>query len=304
MLSESSNGASAIVLARTNRWAWLRGMRFATLMADTVTYAILIGLGIGMVIPLVYMVDMSFTEPGREFMIPISWIPNPVWPQNYQRLFSLVPFARFAFNSVWLAVVGTFGALLSASMAAFAFARLPFRGRNVLWWLTLATLMVPGTVTLIPQFLGFRLLGWIGTYLPLVVPPFFGGGAIAIFMLRQFFMTLPQELMDAAEVDGASPPRIYWSLFLPLCKPALATMAVLTFIGRWNDLLGPLIFLRKTNMFTIPVGVAFLQQTVYSGVMSYYVYLMAASVISIIPILVVFVQKYFVQGIVTSGLKG
>jgi multiple sugar transport system permease protein len=266
---------------------------------------VLIAAGITMVAPMLYMVSTSLKKPGLEMVYPPQWIPNPVWWQNYGRIFEITPFSLYIRNTVMIAVVATFGAVFSASLAAFAFARLPFPGSNVLFWLTIMTMMIPAQVTLIPTFLGFRMLGWIGTYLPLLIPPFFGGGAFAIFMLRQFFLTIPQELIDAAEIDGASPPRIYWSIFLPLCKPALATLTVLMFMWRWNDLLGPLVFLRKRDMYTIPVGLAFLTGVGYT-VKGQWSVMMAGAVMSIVPILVIFIsaQKYFVQAMVTSGLKG
>jgi multiple sugar transport system permease protein len=293
-----------MVPMRASAVSW-RGVRFRTTLSHVLVYTVLSIVGLTMAFPFYYMVITSLKQPGTELLYPPQWIPIPVWFANYPRVFTFVPFMLYVRNTVFITAVATVGTMLSASMAAFAFARLPFRGRTLLFWLTIATMMIPGQVTLIPTFLGFRLLNWIGTFLPLILPPFFGGGAFNIFLLRQFFTTIPQDLIDAAEIDGATPWRVFWTLFLPLCKPALATLTVLTILGRWNDLFGPLIFLRRREMYTIAVGLALLNanQWYMNGAIPV---LMAASVISLLPMLILFIfaQQYFVQGIVTTGLKG
>jgi ABC-type glycerol-3-phosphate transport system permease component len=255
--------------------------------------------------PTVYLLNTALKQPGTEMLWPPTFFKFPLHWENFSRVFTLVPFGRYLVNSIFITVVATFGSVLSASMAAFAFARLPFRGRNVLFWLMLFTMMVPFQVLLIPQFLLFTRLGWIGSYLPVILPPFFGGGAWAIFMLRQFFIGLPQDLIDAAEVDGASPWQIYWRVILPLSRPALAAVTVIFFMNYWNDFLGPLVFLRQQELLTIPVGIAaFHSAGLY--LQGAWAVLMAATAISVLPLLIIFLftQQYFVQGIARSGLKG
>jgi len=195
--------------------------------------------------------------------------------------------------------------LVSASFCAYGFARIDFPGRNIWFAILLATVMLPGIVTMIPQFVIFSRIGWVNTILPLTVPFFFGGGAFNIFLLRQFFRTLPAELADAAYIDGASEITIYWRIMLPRAKPALATIAIFTFIGTWNDFMGPLLYLAKDpNKFTVALGLAMFR-TAFAG-RTRWDLLMAASTMMIIPVIFVFfvAQRYFIQGIAISGLKG
>jgi multiple sugar transport system permease protein len=200
-----------------------------------------------------------------------------------------------------IAVLSTIGALISCSMVAYSIARIPWPGRNILFIGTIATLMIPFQVTLIPLFLVFKRVGWVGGFLPLIVPHFFGD-ALYIFLLRQFFMTIPIELSEAARIDGAGEFRIYWAIILPLAKPALATVTIFEFIARWRDYLGPLIYLSDQNKYTLSLG---LQQ--YSSQYGReWGLLMAASVLITLPIIILFffLQKTFVQGVTLSGIKG
>jgi multiple sugar transport system permease protein len=216
-------------------------------------------------------------------------------------VFEQVPFARFIYNSFKVSILGVIGQLLTTSMAGFAFARLRFRWREPLFLLLLATLMIPPQVTLIPQYLIFRELGWINTHLVLILP-FWFGGAFGTFLMRQFFLTVPQDLYDAARIDGCNPLRIFWQIFLPLSGPALATLAIFTFLARWNDLIGPLIYLNDTDLMTVTVGISYFIGQYYADTPL----LMAASCISILPTIVLFMaaQRYFVRGVVLSGIKG
>lgn len=282
-----------------------RGKYLREITAKLLAYALLMVVAVVFLLPIIYMMSTSLKQSGTEFIYPPQFFNAPLWWQNYRRVFELVPFARFTFNSFLISSVGTFGAVLSASMAGYAFARLPFRGRSLLFWLTMITMMVPIQVLLIPQFVFFTKVHWIGTYLPMIIPPFFGGGAWAILMFRQFFMTLPQELIDAAEIDGASPWRIFWVVILPLSKPVVATATVLFFMTFWNDFLAPLVFLRAQELQTIPVAMAGFSFAVV-GLPGAWAVLMAATTISILPMMIIFVfsQKYFVQGIARTGLKG
>jgi len=202
--------------------------------------------------------------------------------------------------------LGTLGTLISASLVAYSLARFEFRGRNTLFMITLATMMIPAQVTLIPQFVLFHKLGWINTLLPLWVPHWFGGGGFAIFLMRQFFLTLPRDLDEAALIDGASFFRIFWSILLPLTKPVLATLGIITIIAQWSDFLGPLIYLNSPEKFTVSVGLQFFNTTPEVGGEPMQHLLMAACILSIIPVIVIFFlgQRFFVQGIVMSGIKG
>ena len=209
-------------------------------------------------------------------------------------------------NSLVVVVLATSGALISSSLVAYSFARFEYRGREILFLITLGTMMLPAQVTLIPRFVLFHKLGWVPSLKPLWVPAWFGGGAFNIFLLRQFMMTLPRDLDEAAVIDGASYPHIFARIIVPLCKPALATVAVLSFIGNWNSFIEPLIYLNKRDTFTLAVGLSYFQNLPEQPGMPLQHLLMAASVLAILPILVLFfsAQKYFVRGIVLSGIKG
>lgn len=266
-----------------------------------VSHGILLTGAVLMVIPFIWMLSSSLKAEGDVFTFPPQWIPNPIEWSNYPKTFQIVPFAQFGINSLDVAVLCTVGQIFSCSTAAYCFARMRFPGRNLLFLILLATLMVPGQVTMIPIFLIMKSLGWINTLYPLIVPAFLGG-AFGTFLLRQFFLSMPSELEDAARIDGAGDFGIYWRIFLPLSKPALATLGVFVFLSRWNDLLGPVIYLNDQNMMTIPVGLTYFQGE-YSTAWNL---LMAGSLISLIPILLLFAvaQQYFVQGIVMTGIKG
>jgi len=252
-------------------------------------------------LPFLWMLSTSLKTKEQLFVYPPVLIPNPVNWMNYPDTVVYIPFFLYLANTLFIAVMATAGELISCSMVAYSLARIPWRGRNFLFIVTVATLMLPYQVTLIPLFLVFNWLGWVGDFRPLIVPHFFGS-ALYIFLLRQFFMTLPMELSEAARIDGASEFRIYWSIILPLAKPALATVAIFEFIARWRDYLGPLIYLNNQDMYTLSLG---LQQ--YSSQYGReWGLLMAASVLITLPIILLFffLQKIFVQGIALTGIKG
>ena len=225
--------------------------------------------------------------------------------QNYVEAWTTRPFGTYLRNTVFILILNEIAILGSASLCAYGFARIDFPGKNLWFGIVLSTMMLPGVVLMIPTFVIFSRIGWVNTYRPLTIPLFFGGGAFNIFLLRQFFLSLPAELADAARIDGCSEFGIYRRIMLPLAKPALATVAVFTFIGAWNDYMGPLLYLSKDpNKYTVALGLAmfrgaFLGRTRWD-------LLMAASTMMIIPIIVVFflAQRYFIQGIAVSGLKG
>jgi ABC-type glycerol-3-phosphate transport system permease component len=264
-------------------------------------YVIVIVGGFTMLVPFFWMLTTSLKDLAEALIFPPRVFPKvPVW-SNYAEVFTRVPFARMILNSVVIAVVGVAGQLLTTSLAGFTFARLRFKGREFLFLLLLVTLMVPGQVTLVPQYILFQALGWVNTYYALTVP-FWLGGAFGTFLMRQYFLTIPQDLVDAARVDGCNPFRVYWQIFMPLSGPVLATLAIFTFLGRWNDLLGPLIYLNKVQMMTVTVGISYFTGQYWSDMPL----VMAASLISMLPTLTLFfaAQKYFVQGVVLSGMKG
>lgn len=258
--------------------------------------------------PLFWTLMGSLKTPTEMALFPPPWVPAaPQW-DNYIRVFSISrhPVSIWTINSTIIVVLGTVGTLITASLVAYSFARFEYRGRNALFMITLATIMLPAQVTLIPQFVLFHRLGWINTLLPLWVPYWFGGGAFAIFLMRQFFLSLPKDLDEAALIDGASFFRIFWSILLPLCKPVLATLAIIVIIDRWGDFLGPLIYLNSPEKFTISVGLRFFNNTPEVGGEPMQHLLMAACILSMLPVIIIFFvgQRYFVQGIVMSGIKG
>jgi multiple sugar transport system permease protein len=240
-------------------------------------------------------------DQGDIFRSPPQWIPAQFNLKNYRAIMEVLPLGRMLLNSFTIAVAATIGQLCSCTLAAYAFARMRFRGKTGLYFILLATMMIPAQVTMIPVFLIMKSLGWIDTLYALIVPAFFGG-AFGTFLLRQFFSAIPGDLEDAARIDGCGRFRILWSIVLPLSKPALTTLALFTFMTYWNDLLGPVIYLSSVEKATLTIGLANLQ----SGMMTArYDLLMAGSVLSVLPILIllIFGQRWFVQGIAMTGLK-
>ncbi len=266
-------------------------------------FAIAIPIALLLILPFLWMVSTSLKVPKQIFKFPPVWIPDPIQWQNYPDGWSkYTNFNIPLMNSLIVTLTNIVGNLFSCSLAAYGFARLRAPGKNILFMLVLGTMMVPMWVTLIPQYVLFARLGWTNTLLPLTVPAWFGW-PFFIFLLRQFFMTLPNELDDAARIDGASTWGIFARILLPLTKPALATVAVFAFIGNWNNFLGPLIYLRDPEKQTLALALQRFQGT--QGNVQYN-YMMAVAVISLIPIIVLFfiAQRFFVQGIVMSGIKG
>jgi multiple sugar transport system permease protein len=256
--------------------------------------------------PFFWTLTTSLKRPSEVLLFPPRVFPEvPQW-HNYVRVFEKVPFLRWTGNTIFVVTASTLGTLLTASLAAYAFARFEFKIRDPLFIISLGTMMLPSQVTLIPQFVLFHLLDWVDTFRPLWVPAWFGGGAFAIFLLRQFMMTLPRDLDEAAIIDGASHVRIFWNILVPLCKPVLATLAVISIIGRWNDFLGPLIYIRTSDKFTLAVGLNAFRFNSESGGQPLQHLLMAASVMATAPLIVLFfsAQQYFVQGIALTGIKG
>ncbi len=258
-----------------------------------------------MILPFLWLLTSSLKTQLAIFRYPPQWIPNPVRFQNYVEAWTTKPFGTYLRNTALILILNEIAIVGTASLCAYGFARIEFPGKNFWFGVLLSTMMLPGIVLMIPTFVIFSRLHWVNTYYPLIIPAFFGGGAFNIFLLRQFFRTLPEELTDAARIDGCSEFGIFWRIMMPLAKPALATVAVFTFIGTWNDYMGPLLYLSKDpNKYTVALGLAtfrsaFLGRTRWD-------LLMAASTMMIMPIIIIYflAQRYFIQGIAVSGLKG
>ncbi len=294
------------VAARTGGLAyWCRRRSVSNARMKLLAYALLVGLGIAFMVPLVFVLSSSLKDPQLVFS-QTGWIPDPIVWENYPDALAQLPFWTYLRNTMILVVGVEIGRLLSASMTAFAFARLRFRWREPLFLLVLSTMMIPYQVTLIPEFLFFRILGWLNSMKPLIVPSFFGGGAFFIFMLRQFFMSIPLDYDEAALIDGATPIDVFLRIVLPLSKPVLGTVAIFTFMDQWSDLFGPLIYLNTTDKQTLAIGIAMWQKGGGYPAVHYFTHTMAISLLMALPpILVFFVaQRGFIQGVVISGIKG
>jgi ABC-type glycerol-3-phosphate transport system permease component len=280
--------------------------RMGKAISHSITYFFLVMGAFLLMIPLVWMLSTSLKEPGDVLKYPPEWIPNPVRWSNYVEAMTqpYAPFGIFLKNTLIKTVFGMLGQLLSASMVAFSFARLRWSGRDVLFLVVLATLMLPYQVTMIPVFILMKNLGWVDTLLPLIVPFFFGGGAFYIFLFRQFMMTIPLELDDAAKIDGCTTFGLYARIILPLSRPVLVTASIFSFLAHWNDFIGPLIYLNSTENYTLSLGLRILQGYGGYGIQRWHL-LMAASLMVMAPVLALFffAQRYFIQGVVVSKAR-
>lgn len=267
-------------------------------------YTVLILVTLIMVVPFVWMVSTSMRPSGTEFAYPPEILPSRIDFDNYETLFTLVPFGRYFINTFVVTMATVFGQLLVCSMAAYGFSRLRFMGRDTIFVLYLATMMIPYQITLIPLFLIIFQLGWIDTYQGLIIPGI--SSVFGIFLLRQAFMSVPSDYQDAARIDGASELVVYWRIFLPLNGPALATLGVFAFMGAWTDLLWPLLIARSQEMRTLELGLAYFNATTSTFRQTNWPLMMAAAVVVMLPVLIVyaFAQRYFIQGIALSGVKG
>ncbi|MEI6775328.1 MAG: carbohydrate ABC transporter permease [Chloroflexales bacterium] len=252
-------------------------------------------------IPLLWMISSSLKPDYEIFAVPPQLIPNPPRWANYSEALTFLPFGRYTLNTLVISAVTIVGHLLSCTVVAYAFARLRAPGRDALFLVVLATMMLPYPVTMVPLYILFRALGWINTFLPLTVPAFFGS-PLYIFLLRQFFLTLPTDLEDAARIDGANTAQIIWHVILPLSRPALATVAIFTFQASWNDFLAPLIYLQNPQNYTVTLGLQFFRTSYTTN----WGYLMAAALITMLPVVIVFLlaQRLFIEGIAMTGGKG
>lgn len=266
------------------------------------SYMLMVIIVILMVLPFAWMLSTSLKSQQYILTTTPQLIPNPITFESYQALSEKIDLPRIFFNSIFVAVVGTGGQILIAAMAAFAFSRITWRGRNAVFVLYLATMMIPSVVLVLPQFILVRQLGWMNSYAALIVPGLFS--AFGTFLLRQSFLTLPRDFEEAAFVDGANYWTIFWRISLPLSKPALATLAIFSFMGWWNSYLWPLFVARKDEMMTLPVALASLQGG--PRALTEWNIVMAGSVVAVLPILIVYLvaQRWFVSGVVSSGIKG
>lgn len=271
-------------------------------LGDVLTYVLVLIASVVIMIPVLWMLSTALKPGGEVFLFPPRWIPSRLMWHNFSDALSFLPFGRYFQNTSVITLSAMLGQLLSSPLVAYAFARLKARGSNVLFVLVLATLMLPMHVTMIPLFILFQSFGWIDTFLPLIVPNFFGS-AYYIFLMRQFFLTIPGDLADAAKIDGCGHFGTYWRIYLPLSKPALATVAIFTFMGNWNDFMSPLIYLSSNDNWTLTLGLS--RFTGMYGQTAWNL-LMAASLVTILPcvLLFFFAQRYFIQGIVITGVKG
>lgn len=270
----------------------------------TIFYAVLCALSLFFLFPLLWMVGTSLktiTEVGQPQFNLLPAVPQ--W-KNYTQILEDPAFYRAYMNSIFIVSVVLIGTVTSVSLVAYAFSRLEWKGRSVVFALMMGTLLLPYQATLVPQYALFYNLGWLRTFNPITIPGFFAGGATLVFLLRQFMLGLPKELDEAAMIDGASPLQIWWYIIMPLCRPAIATVSVFLFVGQWNNLLQPLIFLQRAELFTMPIYVA--QKNNLQTVPLPWQDVMAASVLFVIPVLVTFVltQRYFVEGVALTGTKG
>ncbi len=289
----------------------LQRLRKLTLMdwlVEIMKYTILIVLAVSFLLPFYWMISSAVKNDAQVYTVPPIWFPVPQHWNNFWDAWNSENFNLFTYNTVVrYAIPATIGTVVSSSLVAYSFSRIEWPGRNFLFGIVLATLMIPGWVRLVPLFIIFKQLGWINTFLPLVVPHFFGN-AFFIFLLRQFFLAIPMELSDAAHIDGANELQIMTRVILPLAKPALAVVALFTFMDAWNDYLGPLIYVNVESKWVLALGVQRLRNAVYEigNRQLAYPYLMAVSSLITLPIFLAFffAQRTFIEGISLTGLKG
>ena len=265
-------------------------------------YLALVAGAVVILAPFVWMLSTALKVPGTEFIYPPQLFTRPLRWNNFSEGWGALPFTRWFFNTSAITLLSVTGAIVSSSLVAYGFARLEFPGRTILFVILLSTMMLPFHVRLIPMFITFRYLGWIDTYLPLVVPFFFGGVPFFIFLVRQFFLTIPLEMEDAAAIDGAGVFTTFLRIILPLSRPVLGVVGVFAFIRVWNDFLEPLIYIHSMDKMTLSLGLRFFQAQDFTD----WTRLMAVSIVVLVPSLVLFfvAQKYYIHGVVTTGIKG
>lgn len=278
----------------------MKKKKSSAVLRRVLLYIVLVLIAVIMVVPFLWMLSTSLKTQYDAVKIPPVWIPDPPQWENYVKLFTEQPMFQFMLNTIKIVFFVVLGQLFFSSLAAYSFARISFKGRNVMFFFYIATLMVPGQVTMIPTYLMFAKAGLTDNHLALILPAFFS--AFGVFLLRQFFMSLPRELEEAAEIDGCNPFMTYWRIMLPLVVPAMLTLGVFTLMNTWNDYMGPLIYLSSPEKYTMTLGIAY-----FKGVYTtQWNLVMAGSIVSVVPILIAYLcaQKYFIEGIAFSGVKG
>lgn len=278
----------------------MKKKKSSAVLRRVLLYIVLILIAVIMVVPFLWMLSTSLKTQYDAVKIPPVWIPDPPQWENYVKLFTEQPMFQFMLNTIKIVFFVVLGQLFFSSLAAYSFARISFKGRNVVFFFYIATLMVPGQVTMIPTYLMFAKAGLTDNHLALILPAFFS--AFGVFLLRQFFMSLPRELEEAAEIDGCNPFMTYWRIMLPLVVSAMLTLGVFTLMNTWNDYMGPLIYLSSPEKYTMTLGIAY-----FKGVYTtQWNLVMAGSIVSVVPILIAYLcaQKYFIEGIAFSGVKG
>jgi len=289
------------VQLQASRPVWWQGRKLRERASLTVVFTILVIGSISFLLPLLWMVSTALKSNQEVMKVPPVWLPNPPIWENFPNALKKIPFFLFLRNSCITTLIPVIGAVLSAALVAYAFARVRWPGRDMWFLILLSTMMLPGQVRMVATYVIFGKIGWIDTFYPLTVPWFFGS-AFYIFLVRQFFMGIPAELSDAAFIDGCSHLGILTRIIVPLSGPVLATVAVFAFMATWNDLMGPIIYLNKEELFTLQIGLSYFRD-MHS---TQWQELMAASLVVLSPTLVVFFlgQRYFVQGITLTGIKG
>ena len=290
-VSTSASDSSAVLSPGVRKFA-----------SRTLVWVLLCLGAIVMAVPFLWLATSSLKDQSKIWLFPPQWLPDPIRWDNYTKALTSMPFHLFLRNTLTVVFFDELGVILTASMSAYGFARLRFKGRDLVFMMLLSTMMLPWAVTMIPRYILFKWFGMLDTLFPLIIPSWFGGGMFNIFLLRQFFRTIPTELSDAARIDGCGEFGIFWRLTMPLAKPALTTVAIFTFLNSWNDFMGPLIYLTSPQNRTLSLGLASFRD-LYT---TQWHYLMAASTAVTIPVIIIFfaAQRYFVQGIVLTGLKG
>ncbi len=288
-----------VTMGRSTNWRRRRRIRYALRQGGS--HAVLLIMSVAFALPFFWLLSSSLKPESQLFHLPPEWIPHPFVWGNYPKALTYIPYATYFKNTLYICAFNLVAAILSASFVAYGFSRIRWPGRDVLFIILIATMMIPYPVTMIPTYIIFRWLHWINTFNPLTWPAL-TGSAFFIFLMRQFYMTIPIELSEAAKIDGSSELGIYARIMLPLSKPALATVGLFSFMWNWNDFLGPLIYLDKKDKYTIALGLyGFLSR---QG--SKWALLMAASTVTIAPVIIVFffAQRTFIQGITLTGIKG
>jgi len=290
--------------------SWQQSIKLQNAIGGAAAYVLLVLFGLPFIVPLLFVISTALKSASQVYVNPPVWVPLPPQFSNFAQAWAVAPFGRFLVNSLITTFIPMIGDVFVSAIVAYSFARLRWPGRDLVFSLLLATMIMPGIVTFIPTFIVFARLNWVNTFLPFIVPAYFGG-AFYIFLLRQFMLNLPDGLEEAARIDGANTAQIFTRIVLPLLGPALATVAIFSFMARWNDFFGPMIYLHSPNMKTLMLGLAFFESMAtgtggsYGFLSARLHLLMAITTLIALPCVLLFIvfQKYFVRDVITSGFK-